>query len=208
MSFAGRDYQCIKVHAEGHTAILQFNRPDSFNKATPDLVDEYYDALLRIYLDEKIKVVIITGNDNAYCAGGKCKIKDDVHGGYNSRASELYSLRQSSPKVQIAMIAGYCIGAGFQNAMSCDLRIAADNARFALPPKKSDWPREARIRWHCQSDQGRLSMLEGIFEADAAYNMGFVNMVVPLKTLKDTTMGIARVVAEKPDFFSLGQRVI
>ncbi len=209
MSYLDHDYRCLKISLEGNIAILQFNRPESFNRATPDLVEEYYDLLFHVYLDNNIKVVIITGDNNAYCAGGNCKLKDELQGTIHPRATELFSLRRNSSKTQIAMIAGYCIGAGFQNAMSCDLRIAADNARFALPPKKTDWPQEARIRWHSQSNnkEGR-ALLEGIFEARDAYSMGFVNMVVPLRNLRETTVGIARVLLEQPDFNGFNQAVI
>jgi enoyl-CoA hydratase len=109
------------------------------------------------------------------------------------------------PKPTIAMIAGYCMGGGFENAMCCDLRVAADNAKFALPEinvgifpgggATQMLPQHVSL---CQAKE--IIFLGETFSAEKALSLGLVNMVVPLDKLKETTMGLAYLLSKKPAF--------
>ncbi|PKM76443.1 MAG: enoyl-CoA hydratase [Firmicutes bacterium HGW-Firmicutes-15] len=183
MSYRDEPYQFIKVTIEDDIAIVQYNRPEALNAANAQLVMERNDAIYQAGIDPEIKVLIMTGNDKAYSAGGGTNL----------------------PKPTIAMIAGFCFGGGFENALSCDLRIAADNAKFALPEiNVGIYPGAGatqRLPQHvslCKAKE--LVFLGETFDAQTALDLGLINKVVPLAELRETTMAVARKLAKKPAF--------
>jgi len=209
MSFSDEGYKFIKVSFENEIAIIQFNRPEALNAANAQMVTERSDAIYKAGVDPEIKVLIITGNDKAYSAGGDLAsmvnygvkearefIDKNVQGGLT-----LTNL----PKPTIAMIAGVCMGGGFENAMCCDLRIAADNAKFALPEiNVGIFPgggATQRLPQHMSLCQAKELVFTGqMFDAQTALNYGLVNKVVPLAELKETTMKLAKQLTQKPAF--------
>lgn len=209
MSYRDKEYQCIKVSIEDNIAIIQYNRPEALNAANAQLVVERSEAIFEAGQDPEIKVLIMTGNDKAYSAGGDLAsmvnygvkearefIDKNVQGGLT-----LTNL----PKPTIAMIAGVCMGGGFENALCCDLRIAADNAKFALPEiNVGIFPgggATQRLPQHISLCQAKELIFTGrTFDAQTALNYGLVNKVVPLAELKETTMELARQLAKKPAF--------
>lgn len=209
MSYREKDYQFIKVSIENDIAIVQYYRPEALNAANAQLVMERNDAINQAGIDPEIKVLIMTGNDKAYSAGGDLAamvnygVKDARDFADKVMAASL--ALTNLPKPTIAMIAGFCFGGGFENALSCDLRIAADNAKFALPEiNVGIYPGAGatqRLPQHvslCKAKE--LVFLGETFDARTALELGLVNKVVPLAELRETTMALARKLAKKPAF--------
>lgn len=209
MSYRDKEYQFIKVTIENDVAIVQYNRPQALNAANAQLVMERNEAIYEAGLDPEIKVLIMTGNEKAYSAGGDLAAM--VHYGVTGAREFADKVIQSGlslynlPKPTIAMIAGYCMGGGFENALCCDLRIAADNAKFALPEiNVGIFPgggATQRLPQHvslCKAKE--LVFLGETFDAQTALELGLVNKVVPLEQLKDATMELAHKLAKKPAF--------
>lgn len=209
MSYRDKEYQFIKVTIENDVAIVQYNRPQALNAANAQLVMERNEAIYEAGLDPEIKVLIMTGNEKAYSAGGDLAAM--VHYGVTGAREFADKVVQSGlslynlPKPTIAMIAGYCMGGGFENALCCDLRIAADNAKFALPEiNVGIFPgggATQRLPQHvslCKAKE--LVFLGETFDAQTALELGLVNKVVPLEQLKDATMELAHKLAKKPAF--------
>lgn len=209
MSYRDKDYQCIKVTIEGDIAIIQYNRPEALNAANAQLVIERSEAIFEAGQDPEIKVLIMTGNERAYSAGGD--LASMVHYGVKEAREFIDKNVQGGltltnlPKPTIAMIAGVCMGGGFENALCCDIRIAADNAKFALPEiNVGIFPgggATQRLPQHISLCQAKELVFTGqMFDAQTALNYGLVNKVVPLAELKETTMKLARQLAQKPAF--------
>lgn len=209
MSYRDKEYQFIKVTIEGNVAIVQYNRPQALNAANAQLVMERNEAIYEAGLDPEIKVLVMTGNEKAYSAGGDLAAM--VHYGVTGAREFADKVVQSGlslynlPKPTIAMIAGYCMGGGFENALCCDLRIAADNAKFALPEiNVGIFPgggATQRLPQHvslCKAKE--LVFLGETFDAQTALELGLVNNVVPLEQLKDATMELAHKLTKKPAF--------
>jgi len=209
LSYRDKEYQFIKVTIENDVAIVQYNRPQALNAANAQLVMERNEAIYEAGLDPEIKVLIMTGNEKAYSAGGDLAAM--VHYGVTGAREFADKVVQSGlslynlPKPTIAMIAGYCMGGGFENALCCDLRIAADNAKFALPEiNVGIFPgggATQRLPQHvslCKAKE--LVFLGETFDAQTALELGLVNKVVPLEQLKDATMELAHKLAKKPAF--------
>ena len=128
---------------EGGVGYVTFNNPERLNAVSLDMWDATKRILDDFAADSDIRVVVLTG------AGGKAFVsgadiskfeseRSDLEASraYSKRADAAYSSIYEFPKPTIAMIRGYCIGGGLGLATCCDLRIATDNSRFAVPAAK------------------------------------------------------------------------
>jgi len=126
----------LLVDRDGSVGVLTLNRPAAHNSLTTALIGELGEALVRYRDDPSIQVIVITGaGERAFCSGMDLRgapastVFDDQFGVpplHLSRGMELW-------KPVIAAVNGYALGAGFELALSCDLRYASTNATFALP---------------------------------------------------------------------------
>lgn len=207
------DYQDITYHKADGMVRIAFNRPDVRNAFRPQTIDEMIDAFEEAWSDEKIGVVLLTGNGPAkdgkyaFCAGGDQRIRG--HAGYigqDGRARlnvlRLQRIIRYIPKPVIALVAGYAIGGGHVLHVICDLTLAADNAVFGQTgPKVGSFDaglgssflarhvgqKKAREIWY-------LCRQYGAVEAE---EMGMVNKVVPLDQLEDEGVLWAQEILEK-----------
>ena len=128
---------------EGGVGYVTFNNPERLNAVSLDMWDATKHILDGFAADNDIRVIVLTG------AGGKAFVSGadiskfeseranlESSRAYSKRADAAYSSIYEFPKPTIAMIRGYCIGGGLGLATCCDLRIATDNSRFAVPAAK------------------------------------------------------------------------
>lgn len=184
---------------EGRVAKITINRPEVRNAFRPQTVKEMLRAFELAHEDEKVGVIILTGEgDLAFCSGGDQKVRG--HAGYvgadgvpRLNVLDLQKKIRSLPKPVVAMVAGYAIGGGHVLHIVCDLTIAADNARFGQTgPKVGSFDgglgssylarivgqKKAREIWYlCRQ-----------YNAQQALDMGLVNTVVPLADLEKETL--------------------
>jgi naphthoate synthase len=207
------DYQDITYDKADGMVRIAFNRPEVRNAFRPQTIDEMIDAFEDAWSDEKIGVILLTGNGPAkdgkyaFCAGGDQRIRG--HAGYigqDGRARlnvlRLQRIIRYIPKPVIALVAGYAIGGGHVLHVICDLTLAADNAVFGQTgPKVGSFDaglgssflarhvgqKKAREIWY-------LCRQYGAVEAE---EMGMVNKVVPLDQLEDEGVLWAQEILEK-----------
>ena len=114
--------------------ILTINRPDKMNALNQQVRDEMLKLLDEIAIDDSVGAVVLTGaGDKAFIAGadiGEFAGRSPFDQRYAMRSPRVFDVMSSFPKPVIAMINGFCLGGGCELAISCDLRIASDNARF------------------------------------------------------------------------------
>ena len=126
--------------ADGIAKIV-INRPEKRNAFRPKTIDELIDAFIKVKYDERIGVVLFTGEGPdkkgvfSFCAGGDQSIRGehgycDQNGIQKLNVLELQRIIRSLPKVVIALVSGFAIGGGQVLQLICDLSIAADNAIF------------------------------------------------------------------------------
>lgn len=199
----------IKVSIKDHIGTIMFNRPESRNAFTLEMLEECASILAGFRDDPEIRVIVLTGAGESFCSGGDVKKMGRVTS-VAERKSDLWKRMQSVPKMLatvdkpvIAMINGDAVGGGMDIALMCDIRVASEKARFSqayvrlgLVPGDGGAFFLARL-----IGLGRALelLLTGDFvEARKAEQFGLVNHCVPHAELEDKAYGIARKIAALP----------
>lgn len=133
----------IQSRTEGRVGYLVFSNPERHNAVSLAMWEKAGDALQAFADDGGIGVVVVTGaGSKAFVSGADISRFEDERGTeaavsrYGAAVERVYAAVHDFPKPTIAMIRGYCIGGGLGLAVSCDIRIASDTARFAMPAAK------------------------------------------------------------------------
>ncbi len=210
---AAGEYADIRYElAEGENAgiaKITINRPEVRNAFRPETVIELIDAFERAREDERVGVVILTGEGpDAFCAGGDQRVRGQ-RGGYVTGADPANAGRQPAvgrfhvtdlhvqirrlPKPVVAMVAGYAIGGGHVLHVICDLTIAADNARFGQTGPKvgsfdGGFGATVLSRLVGPKKAKEIWFLCRQYDAAQALEMGLINAVVPLDRLEAETL--------------------
>ncbi len=201
-------------------AWVTLNRPEKRNAISPALSEEMIATLDRLEPDPNVGVVVLTGAGNAYCAGMDLKeffrATDKMTAEERavfSRASATWQWRRLSyyMKPTIAMVNGWCFGAGFNSVIACDLAIAANEAVFGL--SEINWGMipagnvmKSTVSVMNKRDSLYYTMTGETFDGKKAASMGMVNESVPLAKLKKRVTDLANVLLdEEPDNAAPGQ---
>lgn len=193
----------LLLEKEGPIAVITFNNPKALNALTVDAFEGLETLLDQLESDPDIRVLILTGaGEKAFAAGGDiahlASLDADGARKFAQLAQRVIDRVENFPKPTIAAINGYCLGGGNELAMGCDIRIAADTAKFGQPEVKlgiipgfAGTQRLARL-------VGKGLAKEMIFtgemiNAEEACRIGLVNRVVT----KEQLLTEAKVLAGK-----------
>ena len=188
---------------------LTLNRPEARNALSIELMTALVEALGRAADDRHSRVVVIAGAGPAFCAGHDLRElrRDSRRETYQrifALCSELMLAIVRLPKPVIAEVHGVATAAGCQLVATCDLAVAAEEARFATPG--------VNIGLFCSTPMVALSRAVGrkaamemlltgeLIDAATARSLGLVNRVVPRDGLRDAVDGLARQIAGKSAF--------
>jgi enoyl-CoA hydratase len=192
----------------GRVAVLTVNRPDKLNALSQGVRDEMLAHLEAIADDDAIGVVVVTGTgDKSFIAGadiGEFAGRSPFDQRAAMASPRIFDAMATFPKPVIAMINGFCLGGGCELAMSCDLRIAADTARFGQPeiklgliPGGGGTQRLPRLLG--MGHAMRLILSGDLIPAAEAKEIGLVEQVVPAAELREKTLELAgRIAAMSP----------
>ena len=185
---------------------LTLNRPDARNALSAALMLELLDALARAAEDPQARVVVIAGAGPAFCAGHDLReIRADQRRETYERVfalcSELMLAIVRLPKPVIAEVHGVATAAGCQLVATCDLAVAAEDARFATPGVNiglfCSTPMVALTRAVGRKAAMEMLLTGKLVDADTARAIGLINRVVPREGLRDAVDGLAREIAGK-----------
>ena len=207
----------VEINVEGHVAHIKLVRGDKMNALDAEMMDALIDAGERIKSDKSLRAAVISGEGKAFCAGldmgnfakmagsgdagvtdgARQKLADRTHGLANRPQKVAFTWREVEIPV-IAAAQGFALGGGFQLFMGSDIRYAAPGTKFSI----------MESRWGLVPDMGtthvmtrvaredivkELALTARIFEADEAYEHGFLTRICdnPVEAALETANAIA-----------------
>jgi enoyl-CoA hydratase len=188
---------------EPNIAIIQLNNPEKRNILNADFLKSII-SHLDDFKNQSVRCAIITGEGNSFSAGYDIsKLREGFSVTSKLSANKKSVLQQATETVEslpfpvIAMIRGFCIGAGFDLASSCDFRIATKSSRFGITPANIGlvYPSSGIkrvIRLVGETFARELFFTGNIFSAERMYERGFLNYIVDEDELYDFTLNFAR----------------
>ena len=205
------NFQSLLISQDSGVLTITMNRPEVLNAFNDTMLRELGDVLEDAARDETVRCVVITGAGRAFGAGQDLRSFAAIHASgepvkvieHLGNYHRIVRAIRTMPKPVIAAVQGVAAGASCNLALACDLRIAADNARFI----------EAFARIGLVPDAGggfflprlvgmgkalELSMLADDVSGFEAERIGLVNMCVPLAEFEAATMALAHRLAKGP----------
>lgn len=193
----------ILVSTEGRVGLIRLNRPAQLNALNDALMDALGAALLAFDADPAIGAIVITGSDKAFAAGADIAAMAD-YGYMDVYGSDFITrnwetIRQVRKPV-LAAVAGFAMGGGCELALSCDIIVAAESARFALPEVKLAMMPGAGGTQRLPRAVGKAKAMDmclsaRMLDAQEADRYGLVSRVVPDAELFERTLALATQIA-------------
>lgn len=195
----------IKVNEsyEKHIALIELNRPKELNALNLQLMGELRDALKALDDNDDVRVIIITGNERAFAAGA------DIKQMANKTAIDMLKIDQFSTwdqirktkKPLIAAVSGFALGGGCELAMTCDMIIASETAKFGQPEIKIGVMPGAGGTQRLTKAIGKAKAMELVLtgrfiSGEEAVSYGLVNKVVPVEMYMHEATTLAKEIAQ------------
>lgn len=210
--------ETILLKKEEKIATIILNRPARRNAINRQMMEELITTLGELALDEEIKVVMLTGAGKAFCSGADV---DLMTGGKEEKVlgeQSVEELRRSYvfvaakklilglrklEKPTVAVINGVCVGAGFDLALACDLRLGSENTTFMCGFVKIGLFPGFGATWLYPRIMGSGKALELLYTGDPlsageAERIGVLNKVVPVADLDKEALALAQKIAAGP----------
>ncbi|PKB72641.1 MAG: hypothetical protein BZY75_06050 [SAR202 cluster bacterium Io17-Chloro-G7] len=197
--------ETVLYEKQNNVVIMTMNRPDALNSINRQLRQELAKAITRFDEDPDAYVAIITGAGRAFCAGRDLKERaSDNAEGVQARA--FHSMSPDRPfmwpqtwKPLIAAVNGFALAGGWSIAQMCDLRLASEDAKLGITETK--WSLLPPFGTILPKSMPLSAVLELVFTAQPvtaqrAYDMGFLNKVVPGDQLMSEAVALAEQIAE------------
>lgn len=215
------DFETLRYGVHDGVATIELARPDKRNAINAQMFTELGDAADRAAADPGVRVVLVRGEGAAFSSGIDVTLLGQLAGTRGARfrsfvrtAQRPYLLLAQMEKPTVAAVHGHAVGAGFQLALACDLRLAAEDARFSM----------MEVRFGLVPDLGGIHRLTRAIggsrakeliwtgrpiEAEEAERLGLVNHVFPLEALeKEVETYLRELVASPPIPVSLSKSLI
>jgi enoyl-CoA hydratase len=184
----------------GNVLIARINRPEARNAINGDVARGIADAVTEAESDGDIRALVVTGTgDRAFCAG--MDLRAFAEGGTSAVPPPQY-MRLVNGQVTVPVLAavnGYAVGGGCEIALACDVVVASADATFGLPEvKRGLFPGVGLMHLAKRLPLGialEMAMTGERIDAARAYDLGFVNRVVPAAEVFATTLSLAQTIA-------------
>jgi enoyl-CoA hydratase len=198
-------FENVIVDRDGAIAVVTLNRPQALNALSYGLVKDLSLAMQELDQDPEVRVIVVTGGDKVFAAGADIKEMADK-GPFDAMVLERLAYRDKINKISkpvIAAVIGFALGGGCELAMSCDIIVAAENARFGQPevnlgiiPGSGGTQRLTHLLGKHRAME--LVLTGDMLSATDAERLGLVNRVVPAELCLEEAKNIARKIAAKP----------
>jgi len=209
-------YETILCEVIDKTGLVRLNRPEALNALNNTLLRELMDALQNFDQDPSISVMVITGSERAFAAGADIKEMADTSAAEMLKRDNIaqFDRLMTIKKPVIAAVSGWCLGGGNELAMSCDMIIASESARFGQPEINIGVIPGAGGTQRLTKAVGKAIAMEMVLNnrtltASEAQHYGLVNRVVPVERYLDEALGLAaEIAARAPLAVRLGKEAV
>ena len=201
-----REFKNLIYQNEDNIGIITLNRPKVLNATNSELLKELAELLDEISGDDKVRALILTGGEKVFVAGGDIQFMSQAAPlemeEFIALGHKVYDRIANFNKPVIAAIFGMALGGGCELALACDIRIAADNAKFGQPeinlgiiPGAGGTQRLSRVVGPGWANY--LIMTGRIIKADLALKIGLVTEILPAEQLMTRARELALELAAK-----------
>ncbi|MEM9565241.1 MAG: enoyl-CoA hydratase [Actinomycetota bacterium] len=191
----------VLYEVRGRVALITLNRPERLNAWNADLAAGYFDSLDRAAADPGVAAIVVTGAGRGFCAGADMDVLQGIGSGDGDAGDRAPDTRDATyalsiPKPIIAAVNGACAGLGLVHAVACDLRFAAEGAKFTTAFSRRGLIAEHGISWTLPRLVGQSNALDLLLSgrvvlAEEARELGLVSRVYQPDQLLDETMAYA-----------------
>ncbi len=204
---------------ESGIAQITMSRPERLNAISPELIADLHDALEEVERDRSQRAVVLTGAGRGFCSGADLKAGGDQEFSEptdRSRLGAIYDMQLDLANLMlkiyelrvpvIAAVNGPAVGGGFAIALHCDVRVAAESARFGsvfikVGLSSLDVGNSYLLPRIVGAGRARELMLTGrIFDAAEAERIGLVSQVVPDGQVVEAALDVARMIAANNEY--------
>ncbi|WP_433239470.1 enoyl-CoA hydratase/isomerase family protein [Streptosporangium sp. CA-135522] len=192
----------FELSVDRHVATLRINRPGKRNAMSVAMWRALPGVLAPLAGDPGVRVLVLTGAGGTFCSGADISEIAGLSAAGDDTGLTVVAERALAefPKPVIAMIEGFCVGGGCQLALACDLRLAAEDARFGITPAKLGivYPLSSTRRLVDLVGPSAAKLLlysADLVDADRALRTGLVDEVLPATELSERVYGLARTMA-------------
>ncbi len=206
-------YDNLIYDKQEHIATVTLNRPERLNALSRPLQLEILEVANEVRGDDDVWAVIVTGAGRGFCSGADIsgprpdgpestppqnQLLDEFHW-VGDQAMAIYNL----DKPTIAAMNGVCAGAGMSLALSCDLRVGSENARFRSVFLERNLSPDSGMSWFLTRILGYSRAIDLILTsrdvaAEEAYRLGLLDRLVPHERLMEEALGLARQITQWP----------
>ena len=197
------EFLIVDPQVEQHIALIKLHRPKELNALNRQLMQELKQALQELDEDEKVRVIVLTGDEKAFAAGA------DIRQMADATALDMLKLNQfatwdqvkKTRKPMIAAVSGFALGGGCELMMHCDLIVASETARIGQPEIKLGVIPGAGGTQRLTRSLGKALAMELVLTgrsltAEEALRIGLINKVVPVELYLQEAIHLAKQVAE------------
>ncbi len=209
-------YETILIETREHVGLVRINRPKARNALNGTVLRELVDAMEAFDNDPTLGAIVITGDDQAFAAGAD--IKEMAEAGTMDMLTRshipLFDRLRGIHKPIIAAVSGFCLGGGNELAMTCDMIVASETARFGQPEINLGVIPGAGGTQRLTRAVGKALAMEMVLNnrwlnAQEALQFGLVNRVVPVERYLDEAVQLAAEIAERaPLAVRLGKEAV
>jgi enoyl-CoA hydratase len=166
----------VAIHSRstGRVTVITLDRPERRNALNHEALEELDTAIAGAVAQSR--ALVVTGAAGHFCAGADLTELEDV--GFTDRLAEVLGRLSQAPMTTVAAISGSCMGLGMQLAVACDVRVVADDARFAVPVARlglmvDHWTLERVARFWGEGAARHMVLTGDVLTADDAWRLGF-----------------------------------
>jgi enoyl-CoA hydratase len=209
-------YSMIVTEERGQVGLIRINRPKALNALNHDVMTEICQALEEFDERQEIGSIVLTGDERAFAAGADIKemVESNPVEMLERETIELWDRVAVIKKPIIAAVSGWCLGGGNELAMTCDMIVASENAKFGQPEINLGVIPGAGGTQRLTRAVGKAVAMEMVLNnrhltASEALGLGLINRVVPTERCLEEALELgAEIAARAPLALRIGKQMV